>query len=121
MLNFASYKKKRLSTIGGSSVRNTTMNMMKFLLSNQVGMKFNWSGKDKKSFKKTKMCCAVIGECLLIFKLSIKNLFITEAVKLAYGGAESRHDVNDKVIKESIQDWLKLSKARYNYSLQKTN
>ncbi|KAF2889257.1 hypothetical protein ILUMI_16916, partial [Ignelater luminosus] len=54
------YMTKRLSTIGGSSVRNTTMNMLKYLLTNQVAMKFNWSGKDKKPFKKTKMCCAII-------------------------------------------------------------
>ncbi|KAF2890011.1 hypothetical protein ILUMI_16162 [Ignelater luminosus] len=96
-------KTKRLSTIGGSSVRNTTMNMLKYLLTNQVAMKFNWSGKDKKPFKKTKMCCAII-----------------DAVKLPYGtsGPHTSY-LSDKVIKESIQDWLKLAKSRYTYNLKK--
>ncbi|KAF2894463.1 hypothetical protein ILUMI_11707 [Ignelater luminosus] len=80
------YMTKRLSTIGGSSVRNTTMNMLKYLFTNQVAMKFNWSGKDKKPFKKTKMCCAII-----------------DAVKLSYGtSGPYTSDLSDKVIKESI-------------------
>ncbi|KAF2898856.1 hypothetical protein ILUMI_07314 [Ignelater luminosus] len=97
------YMTKRLSTIGGFNLRNTTMNMLKYLLTSQVAIKLNWSGKDKKPFKKTKMCCAII-----------------DAVKLSYG-ASGPHtsDLSDKVIKESIQDWLKLAKSMYTYNVKK--
>ncbi|KAF2891048.1 hypothetical protein ILUMI_15125 [Ignelater luminosus] len=55
------------------------------------------------TYMKTKMCCAII-----------------DAVKLSYGtSGPYTSDLSDKVIKESIQDWLKLAKSRYTYNLKK--
>ncbi|CAH0549693.1 unnamed protein product [Brassicogethes aeneus] len=91
------YMKTRLACIGGSSVRNAVMHMMKFMLSDKIAVKFNWSGRDhkKKAFRDTLMSKA-----------------IQEATMSAFSRLGDRSDLNDKNIQSAIQDWLKLAKHR---------
>ncbi|CAG9820693.1 unnamed protein product [Phaedon cochleariae] len=97
-LSFEYNMKKRFAAIGGASVRNTVMGMLKFLLRNEVAMKFNWAGSDKRPFKTTNMMKV-----------------IKEAAIYSYRGRDDQ-DLTDEVIEESVKDWLKLAKARYGYS-----
>lgn len=55
------FKRARLACIGGSSVRNAVMNMMKFVISNRVAIRFNWEGRTKKPFKETLLKNAIVG------------------------------------------------------------
>ncbi|CAH0550199.1 unnamed protein product [Brassicogethes aeneus] len=96
------YMTRRLAAIGGSNIRNTTMNILKFLLTNQVAMKYNWSGRDKRSFKNTNMMKV-----------------INDAVKMSYNGRDQL-GVSEFNIANAIKDWLKLAKHRFIYKSHKT-
>ncbi|XP_044762459.1 uncharacterized protein LOC123319503 [Coccinella septempunctata] len=91
------FLKRRLSIIGGQNVRHSVMNMMKYLLTNQVAMKFNWAGREKRPFKNTNMMKA-----------------IREAAMYAYSEM-SRSDLNEDLINKAVKDWLKLAKQRFEY------
>ncbi|XP_071574726.1 uncharacterized protein [Temnothorax nylanderi] len=50
------YLKGRLSTIGGADQRSCVMNILKFVMTNQLAMSYNWKGQhNKKSFEGTKL------------------------------------------------------------------
>lgn len=63
----STFQTKRLAAVGGSTVRNSTMNIMKFIMTNKVAMYFNWSGRDKKPFKETKLMGVIYGNVQYIF------------------------------------------------------
>ncbi|CAH1131648.1 unnamed protein product [Ceutorhynchus assimilis] len=104
------YMRSRVAAVGGSTVRGATMNMMKFLITNEIGMQFNWAGsapkderyQQKYPFKDTKM-----------FSL------INDAVKLTFAGRETIVNLSDQAVIRAVQDWLKLSKSRYTYNSTK--
>lgn len=55
------YMIRRLSAIGGSGVDSLTRRILKFMLTNEVAMQFNWKGRDKKSFEKTNLVQVIYG------------------------------------------------------------
>ncbi|CAH1107454.1 unnamed protein product [Psylliodes chrysocephalus] len=59
------YMKTRLACIGGVNVRNCTMHIIKHLLSNEVAIKFNWAGRDKRPIKNTNITKVIFGKFLL--------------------------------------------------------
>ncbi|XP_063919115.1 uncharacterized protein LOC135134383 isoform X2 [Zophobas morio] len=98
------YMKCRLACIGGTSVRNCVMNMMKFILTDKVAVKFNWIARDnkKKAFKDTLM-----------------SKVIQEAVMTAYSKHADRTDLTDRNIQDAMKDWLKLAKHRLDHKAKK--
>ncbi|XP_046590252.1 uncharacterized protein LOC124293439 [Neodiprion lecontei] len=93
-----SYLVRRLSTVGGPSQRQVVMNMMKLLMTNTLAMEYNWAGREKRSFKKTKL-----------------RYIIIEAAKLAC--KDNPVESSDLIIENAIKDWLKLATSRYTYSI----
>ncbi|XP_039308173.1 uncharacterized protein LOC120358330 [Solenopsis invicta] len=60
-LNYT-YLTRRLSTIGGADQRSYVMNMLKFIMTNQLAMSYNWKGQhNKKSFEATKLREVIVG------------------------------------------------------------
>lgn len=110
-----------MAAVGGSNVRSTVMNILKFVLSNEVAMKFNWSGRDKRSFKETAIMSVISGNILaniFLFNYFYTLLFFLEAAKLSYSGREPS-DLTDTSINSAVKDWLKLAKHRHLYSSKK--
>lgn len=55
-------QKGRLSTIGGADLRSCVMNILKFVMTNQLAMSYNWKGQhNKKSFEGTKLREVIMG------------------------------------------------------------
>lgn len=87
-------------------------------MTNEVAMKFNWAGRDKRPFKKTNMMMVIRGTILLIYNMSMSDLLFTaEATSHAYRGQDG--DLSDKKIDEAVKDWLKLAKSRFTYTMNR--
>jgi len=71
--------------------------MLKFVITNELAMTYNWKGQNKKSFETTKL-----------------REVITDAAKTQFKGNNS-----DQCIKDAIQSWLKLAKSRHVYNTKK--
>lgn len=100
--SYADYLRKKLATLGGTTIKVTTTNMLKFLLSNRCARKFSWAGqKLKKPFQELN-CCKILIETVYV-------LFEHERPK----------DLNDAFIKRAIQDWLRLANQRFEYEKTK--
>lgn len=72
-------QRSRCAAIGGSEVRQTTMNILKFLLTNDLAQKFNWAGKDKIAFKVTTTAGLIKGKKLVLvvkIRYNILAIFI---------------------------------------------
>ncbi|KAJ8926258.1 hypothetical protein NQ314_021379, partial [Rhamnusium bicolor] len=54
----------RLAAVGGTGIDSLTRRILKYVLSNEVGMLFNWKGRDKKCFEKTALMKIIYGEGL---------------------------------------------------------
>ncbi|XP_044756956.1 uncharacterized protein LOC123315357 [Coccinella septempunctata] len=99
---YADYLRKRLATLGGTTIKHATTNMMKFLLTNRCARKFSWAGqKSKQSFQSLKCCRKLIEAVYVLFE------------------SETPADLNDAVIKRAIQDWLRLANQRYEFERNK--
>ncbi|KAJ8972174.1 hypothetical protein NQ314_000302 [Rhamnusium bicolor] len=58
------YMTNRLAAVGGTGIDSLTRRILKYVLSNEVGMLFNWKGRDKKCFEKTALMKIIYGEGL---------------------------------------------------------
>lgn len=56
------FKVSRLAAVGGSGVESLTRRIMKFLLSNEVAVLYNWKGRDKFPFEKTAVINVIYGK-----------------------------------------------------------
>ncbi|CAH1367295.1 unnamed protein product [Tenebrio molitor] len=81
----------RLASVGGSGIESLTRRILKFLISNEVAILYNWKGRDKLSFEQT----------------TVMNV-IYEAAKVNFPSSEK----NDLVVANSVKLWLKFAKAR---------
>lgn len=55
------YMVARLAAVGGSGVESLTRRIMKFLISNEVAILYNWKGRDKLSFERTYVMNVIYG------------------------------------------------------------
>ncbi|KAJ3635645.1 hypothetical protein MTP99_008537 [Tenebrio molitor] len=85
------YMIARLASVGGSGIESLTRRILKFLISNEVAILYNWKGRDKLSFEQT----------------TVMNV-IYEAAKVNFPSSEK----NDLVVANSVKLWLKFAKAR---------
>lgn len=85
------YLKGRLSTIGGAHQRASVMNMLKFVITNELAMTYNWKGQKKRSFETTKL-----------------REVITDAAQMQF-----KKNNCDQCIKDAIQSWLSMAKSRH--------
>ncbi|KRT83544.1 hypothetical protein AMK59_4867, partial [Oryctes borbonicus] len=56
------YMTSRLAAVGGSTIEYHTRRALKFLMSNEVAVNFNWKGREKLSFEKTKIMSVIYGK-----------------------------------------------------------
>ncbi|XP_050315917.1 uncharacterized protein LOC126750366 isoform X2 [Anthonomus grandis grandis] len=104
------YMRTRIASIGGTTVRAAVMNMMKCLLTNKLGMAFNWAGSAPKSTNQKRKYA---------FKDTRTYQIINEASKIRFSGEKLSPIVGestDKAIGQACQAWLKQSKHRFLYS-----
>lgn len=95
------------------------MNMMKFLMTNRLAMKFNWVGHEKRPFKHTNLMKVISGNLLFLQHDLIHycNHSVTDATRHSFRGNRGySFDLQDRTINDAVKDWLKLAKARYEYS-----
>ncbi|XP_011699429.1 PREDICTED: uncharacterized protein LOC105456815 [Wasmannia auropunctata] len=86
------YYRKRLTSIGGENQRSSVMNMLRFLLTNELATHFNWAGRKKISFKEKKLMDV-----------------IHESARLAFNNITGSA-TGDKVIENAVKRLAKVSK-----------
>ncbi|KAM0732804.1 hypothetical protein ACS0PU_000965 [Formica fusca] len=84
-------KELLLSTISGAHQRASVMNMLKYVITNELAMTYNWKGQKKKSFETTKL-----------------REVITDAAQMRF-----KKNNCDQCIKYAIQSWLSMAKSRH--------
>ncbi|XP_044254823.1 uncharacterized protein LOC123005230 [Tribolium madens] len=85
------YMVLRLAAVGGSGIESQCRRIMQYLMTNSLAMKFNWKGKEKIAFQKTKTMT-----------------LIYESAKRTFPEKEK----SDYLIEKTIKEWLKYSKQR---------
>lgn len=50
-----------MSAVGGSGIENLTRRILRFMISDEVAILYNWKGRDKMSFEKTNSMKMIYG------------------------------------------------------------
>ncbi|XP_018565275.1 uncharacterized protein LOC108906485 [Anoplophora glabripennis] len=86
------YMVRRLAALGGSGVESITRRIMKFLISNDLAINFNWKGRfSKKAFEHTRIM-----------------RIIYDAVKQTFPAREH----SDMLVANTVKEWLKHAVTR---------
>lgn len=52
----------RLATVGGDNIMSHTRRILKYIISDEVALHYNWKGREKLSFEKTNTMAIIYGK-----------------------------------------------------------